>query len=240
MMTLLIADDHAVVRQGLKQILEEQPDMHVAGEAQNGAEVLDLLGKGPWDAVLMDISMPGRNGLEILKDIRRLQPKLPVLILSVHPESQYAVLALRNGAAGYITKESAPQELVNAVRQAVSGRKYVSASLAEQLASEVERPSAKAPHESLSDRELQNTLPYRLGKDPDGNCRRAVAQRENGKHVPCAPPPEDENEKQRRTDPLRDKQQARLRTPRCRTNADTKPGAGPTPRSAPLLADFPL
>jgi len=168
MMTLLIADDHAVVRQGLKQILDEQPDMRVAGEAQNGAEVLDLLGKGHWDAVLMDISMPGRNGLEILKDIRRLQPKLPVLILSVHPESQYAVRALRNGAAGYITKESAPQELVNAVRHAVSGRKYVSASLAEQLASEVERPSGKALHESLSDRELQILCLIASGKTPTG------------------------------------------------------------------------
>ncbi len=166
MITLLIADDHAVVRQGLKQILEDQPDMKVAGEAQNGAEVLDLLRKGPWDVVLMDISMPGRNGLEILKDIRTAMPKLPVLILSMHPESQYAIRALRSGAAGYLTKESAPQELVDAVRHAVSGRKYVSASLAEQLASEVERPSVKAPHERLSDRELQILCLIASGKTP--------------------------------------------------------------------------
>ena len=143
MITVLIADDHAVVRQGLKQILEEQPDIRISGEAQNGGEVLDMLAKEAWDVVVMDISMPGRNGLEILKDIHQTNPKLPVLILSMHPESQYALRALRSGAAGYLTKESAPAELVNAVRHAVSGRKYVSASLAEQLASEMERPRRK-------------------------------------------------------------------------------------------------
>ncbi len=168
MITVLIADDHAVVRQGLKQILEEQPDMRIAGEAQNGGEVLDLLATGSPDVVLMDISMPGRNGLEILKDIRRLRPKLPVLILSMHPESQYALRALKNGAAGYITKDSAPEELVTAVRHAVGGRKYVSASLAEKLAVELERPSAQALHESLSDRELQILCLIASGKTPTG------------------------------------------------------------------------
>jgi two-component system, NarL family, invasion response regulator UvrY len=166
MVRILIADDHAVVRQGLKQILEEQPDMRIEGEAANGGEVLDLVGKGSWDVVLMDISMPGRNGLEILKDIHRANPRLPVLILSMHPESQYAVRALRNGAAGYLTKESAPQELVSAVRHAVSGRKYVSTSLAEQLASELEKPSDKQLHESLSDRELQILCMIASGKTP--------------------------------------------------------------------------
>jgi DNA-binding NarL/FixJ family response regulator len=166
MLRILIADDHAVVRQGLKQILEEQTDMRINGEAANGGEVLDLLAKGSWDVVLMDISMPGRNGLEILKDIHIAMPRLPVLILSMHPESQYALRALRNGAAGYLTKESAPQELVSAVRHVVSGRKYVSTSLAEQLASELEKPSDKPLHEDLSDRELQILCMIASGKTP--------------------------------------------------------------------------
>jgi two-component system, NarL family, invasion response regulator UvrY len=166
MISVLIADDHAVVRQGLKQILEEQPDIRISGEAGNGGELLELLGHEARDIVVMDISMPGRNGLEVLKDIRQAYPKLPVLILSMHPESQYALRALRSGAAGYLTKESAPQELVNAVRHAVSGRKYVSAALAEQLASELDRPAEKALHEYLSDRELQILCMIASGKTP--------------------------------------------------------------------------
>lgn len=166
MIRILIADDHAVVRRGLKQILEDQTDMRVEGEAQNGQQVLDLVRKQAWDVVLTDISMPGRNGLEVLKEIKREHPKLPVLILSMHPEDQYALRALKAGASGYLTKESAPDDLVNAIRQVVSGKKYVTGSLAEMLATEFERPSDKPLHECLSDRELQTLCLIASGHTP--------------------------------------------------------------------------
>ncbi len=156
MINILIADDHAIVRQGLRQIIAEQKDLQVSAEAKTGAEVLDLLRTTRCDIIVMDISMPGRGGLDVLKEIRARYPKLPVLVLSMHPEDQYALRALRAGAAGYITKDSAPEELISAIRKVLTGKKYVSPSLAERLADEV---GAAVPgrllHESLSDRELQ-------------------------------------------------------------------------------------
>jgi DNA-binding NarL/FixJ family response regulator len=155
MINILIADDHAIVRQGLKQIIADQTDMRVGGEADNGLAALELLRKQHWDIAVIDISMPGRGGLDILKEMKSERPKLPVLVLSMHPEDQYALRALRAGAAGYITKESAPEELVTAIRKILSGRKYVSQSLAEKLADEVADNGGKPLHEQLSDRELQ-------------------------------------------------------------------------------------
>lgn len=155
MINILIADDHAIVRRGLKQIIAEQKDMQVGGEADNGVAAIELLRRQNWDIAVIDISMPGRGGLDIVKEIKSQHPKLPVLVLSMHPEDQYALRALRAGAAGYITKESAPEELVIAIRKILSGRKYVSESLAEKLATEIGGDSRKPPHELLSDRELQ-------------------------------------------------------------------------------------
>src|SRR2546428_2518991 len=129
MIKVLIADDHAVVRKGLKQILSEQPDVGAFGEAENADEVFSSVEREHWDIVILDIGMPGRGGLETLKDLKRLCPKLPVLVLSIYPEDQYGIRALRAGAAGYMTKESAPEELVKAIRKALSGGKYVSNSL---------------------------------------------------------------------------------------------------------------
>ncbi|HKZ57082.1 MAG TPA: response regulator transcription factor [Thermodesulfovibrionales bacterium] len=164
MMKILIADDHAVVREGLKQILSESPDMVVAAEASTGPEVLEKIGKDDFDLVVLDIAMPGRGGLDILKEIKNKKPRLPVLILSMYPEEQYAVRVLKAGASGYMTKESAPHELVKAIQQISKGKKYVSPSLAEKLALDLEITTGRPPHESLSDREYQVMCMIASGK----------------------------------------------------------------------------
>jgi len=155
MIRILIADDHAIFREGLKHILSESPDVKVAAEARNGQEVLEKIWSEKYDMVLLDISMPGMSGLEVLKQLKIEKPKLPVLVLSMHPEEQYAVRVLRAGASGYLTKESAPDELITAIRKISQGRKYITSSLAERLAFEMEIDSEKPLHEVLSDREYQ-------------------------------------------------------------------------------------
>ncbi len=155
MIEILIADDHAIFREGLKHILAECPDVKVAAEARNGQEVLEKIWNEKYDMVLLDISMPGISGLEVLKQLKIEKPKLPVLVLSMHPEEQYAVRVLRAGASGYLTKESAPDELITAIRKISQGRKYITSSLAERLAFEMEIDSEKPLHEVLSDREYQ-------------------------------------------------------------------------------------
>jgi DNA-binding NarL/FixJ family response regulator len=164
MIRILVADDHAVVRQGVKQILADVQDMTVKDEAQNGSETLQKVTDQEFDVVLLDISMPGRSGLEVLEDIKARRPKLPVLILSMHPEEQYAVRALKAGASGYLTKASAPQELIGAIRKAAEGGKYVTASLAEKLIDQLEVDTEKQPHELLSNREHQVMLMLAEGK----------------------------------------------------------------------------
>ncbi len=154
MIRAIIADDHAVVRKGLRSILEETADMVVAAEACSGQELLEKARRCPCDVVLLDIAMPGRDGLETLKLLKKEKPGLPVLVLSIYPEEQYAVRALKDGASGYLTKESAPDELITAVRRVSAGRKYVSATLAERLADEL-ADGGRSPHERLSDREYQ-------------------------------------------------------------------------------------
>lgn len=156
MIRVLVADDHAIVRRGLRQILTETPDIVVGGEASSVPEVTRLLHEQRWDVVVLDINMPGGSGLAVLPEIRRDHPRVAVVILTVHSEHQFALRAIKAGAAGFLTKETAPAELVEAVRRVASGRRYVSAELAETLASVVagdddERP----PHERLSDRELE-------------------------------------------------------------------------------------
>ena len=152
---ILIADDHPIVRAGFKQVLSETPDLVVADEAGNGQEVLEHLKKKKYDVVLLDISMPGKNGLEILKELKTDYPKLPVLILSIYPEEQYAIRALKAGAAGYLTKASAPHELISAIRKISVGGRYISSSLAEKLANYLDVDMTKSPNETLSDREHQ-------------------------------------------------------------------------------------
>ncbi len=155
MTRILIADDHAVVREGLRQIIAKQPDMLVTGEATGGQDALNKIREASYDVMLLDISMPGRGGLEILGDIKREHPELRVLVLSIHPENLYAVRALKAGASGYLTKDSAPEQLVDAIRKVSQGGKYISPTLAEKLAFELESDSDRPPHEKLSDREYQ-------------------------------------------------------------------------------------
>ena len=161
---VLIADDHAIVRQGLKQILSETEDLLVTGEADDGAEALNLARQQPWDVFLLDVSMPNRNGIDTLKQLKKEFPRLPVLILSMHPEEQYAVRALKAGASGYLTKQSAPELLVTAIRQVASGKKYLSPAVAQQLAEAISDNSDKSPHERITDREYQVLVMIAAGK----------------------------------------------------------------------------
>lgn len=163
MVRVFIADDHAVVRQGLKQIISEAHDMQVVGEAGSGHETLQLLKRSECNVVLLDISMPDRNGIDTLKQIRKNFPDLAVLMLSMHPEDQYAIRALKAGAAGYLSKHCAPSQLVAAIRQVAKGKKCISPALSEQLLTMVvsgERPV----HETLSDREYQTMILIASGK----------------------------------------------------------------------------
>jgi len=154
MIRILVADDHAIVREGLKQIVSEEGGMTVAGEASDTTELFTLLENGSWDIIVLDINMPGKSGLDALKEIKYKFPALPVLILSMYSEEQYGIRAIRAGAAGFLKKVSAPEELVSAIRKIVSGGKYISEALADKLATHLGRSSKVLSHESLSDREL--------------------------------------------------------------------------------------
>lgn len=164
MIRIIIADDHPVVRAGIKQVLAESRDIQVAAEADSGEAVVEEIQKGDYDVVLLDITMPGAGGLETLKRIKALKPDQPVLMLSIHAEEQFALRTMRAGAAGYLTKGSAPDELVKAIRQAAAGHKYISPDFAERLAGELQQDLRRLPHERLSDRELQVLCMIATGK----------------------------------------------------------------------------
>lgn len=164
MLRVLIADDHAIVRKGLQQIVKEQAPFIEVDEASDGQEVLDKVFASNWDCLVLDISMPGRTGLDILSEVRHSRPSLPVLILSMHPEDQYAIRVLKAGAAGYMTKDTALDELVGAIQRVVEGGKYVSPSLAEKLALGLSGGLEKLPHQTLSDREYTVLLMIGQGK----------------------------------------------------------------------------
>lgn len=153
MIKVVIADDHPVVRQGLKQILADELDITVVGEASHTQELLKQLCKQDCDVVVLDITMPGRDGLDALNELRHRRPKLPVLVLSIHPEDQFGLRVLKAGAAGYMTKETAPDELVKAIRKVFAGGKYLSPTLAEIIAFDLDHDNVKPLHETLSDRE---------------------------------------------------------------------------------------
>jgi len=155
MTRILLVDDHAVVRQGLKQILEGAVAGAELGEAASAEEAVRMAQAQDWDAVILDISLPGKSGLEALKELRRARPRLPVLVLSMYPEEQFGVRALRAGAAGYLAKQSTAVDLVTSVRTVLAGRRYLSPNLAERIAGEIGLAPGRAPHELLSDREFQ-------------------------------------------------------------------------------------
>jgi len=164
MLKILVADDHEVVRKGLMKVLAESLQPIKVEEARNGQEAVSKVWKSEYDLVVLDIKMPGKNGLDALKEIKQHRPKLPVVILSMHPEEQFAIRAIRAGASGYLTKECAGDELVLAIRKALKGEKYISGSLAQILAGEMDGDSEKPPHEILSDREYQVMLMIASGK----------------------------------------------------------------------------
>ena len=164
MIKILIADDHTIVREGLKQIIVNTAGMVVTGEAANGQETLDLIRKNNFDVILLDIAMPEKDGLAILKQLKREKIELPVLVLSMHPEEQYAVRVLKMGASGYLTKSSAADELIKAIKKISTGKKYISDSLAEKLALDLDIDTEKLPHEYLSDREFQVLCMIASGK----------------------------------------------------------------------------
>jgi DNA-binding NarL/FixJ family response regulator len=163
-MRVLIADDHAVFRRGLKETLSEAFPRLTFGEAKTAQEAVDFVSRQDWEIVILDISMPGKSGLDILEDLRRLRPRLPVLLLSMHPEEQFAKRALKAGAAGYLTKESVPEELKTAVRRVLAGSRYVSATLADKLAHDLSKGANTPIHERLSAREFQVLRMIAAGK----------------------------------------------------------------------------
>ncbi len=163
-MKILIADDHVLFRQGLMQILAEEFPRTVFGEASNTRELMDCVQKQTWDVVLLDITMPGRNGLDVLKEMKQTRPRLPVLVLSMHPEDQFALRALQAGAAGYMTKESAAAALVKAIQDVIGGGTYISTAFAPRLARQIGGHTDKPVHETLSDRELEVMLLMARGK----------------------------------------------------------------------------
>ena len=164
MIRVLIADDHAILRRGLREILMRELDGVVCGEAENAQQVLAQVQNQNWDLAIVDITMPGRSGLDVLRDLQRVQPGLPVLVLSMHPEDQYGKRVLKAGASGYMNKESAPEELIKAIRKVLAGGRYVSPVLAEKLAVEWGTNAGRPLHDNLSDREFEVLRMIALGK----------------------------------------------------------------------------
>lgn len=166
MLRILVVDDHALVRRGLRQVINEGWGSAVVGEARNAGEALELVWKREWDVVIADITMPGRSGLDLLRDIKSARPKLPVIILSMHTEDELGVRVIKAGAAGFVSKESAPDELVEAIRKVLSGGRYVGPRLAEKMAQYIGTDLEKPLHESLSDREYEVLCMIGSGKTP--------------------------------------------------------------------------
>lgn len=164
MIKIVIADDHDIVRAGLKQIIADEEDMEVAGEANSGEKLIELIKKNEYDVVLLDLKMSGMNGIEVMKHIKSIKPSVPIIVLSMHAEDQYAVRTIKAGASGYITKETAGDNLISAVRRVASGGKYISPTLAETLAESVAGGGSELPHENLTDREFQVLCMIASGK----------------------------------------------------------------------------
>jgi len=164
MIKILLADDHPIIIKGLKIIIEEEDDMKVTGEARNGNEALDLMRKNDYDIAILDITMPKKTGVEVIEEMKYLKKKIPVLVLSVHPEDQFAMRVLKTGAKGYMTKESAPENIVDAIKKIIIGGKYISPTLAEKILSDINSDSDEAPHETLSNREFQIIVMIASGK----------------------------------------------------------------------------
>jgi DNA-binding NarL/FixJ family response regulator len=204
-----IADDHPVVRQGLRQMLAAESDLSVVGEAKNGQEVVELSRKVPWEVAVLDYNMPGKNGLELIKELRQRYPGRAVLILSMYPEDRYAVRALKAGAAGYLTKESAPEELVSAIRKVAGGGRYVTPTLGEKARARARgQPRQAAARDAFRPR-IPGDVDDRLRKDRAADRRRAFPQPQHRQHSPHPHPPQDEHEVECGADALRDRASSR-------------------------------
>jgi two-component system invasion response regulator UvrY len=164
MINVLLADDHAILREGLKEILLRDLEGAVCGEAENAQQVLAKVQRQDWDLVILDVTMPGRSGLDVLGELKMLRPRLPILVLSMHPEDQYGKRVLKAGAVGYLRKESAPEELIKAIRKVLAGGRYVSSALAEKLAVDLDEDANRPIHETLSAREFEILVMIGLGK----------------------------------------------------------------------------
>lgn len=164
MIEILIADDHPIIREGLKQILKTSPDIVIKGEASNGNEVLKLLKINKYDLILLDLSLPKKNGIEVLKEIRKKLPKLPILILSIHSDEHFIIEALRSGASGYVTKDSIPEELILAIKNVYNGQTYINQKVAEKLINKIKFYKGQLPHNLLSPREYQVMIKIGQGK----------------------------------------------------------------------------
>ena len=164
MINILIVDDHLIVREGIKRIIDDVPDMNIVAEASSGQEAIDLIQENLYDLILLDISMPGQNGLQTLKLIKKHDKNIPVLMLSMHSEEQYAMRTIKAGASGYMTKETASHQLVTAIRKINGGRKFISEEVAELLTTDLYHDEDKEPHENLSDRELEILKLIAIGK----------------------------------------------------------------------------
>src|SRR5213596_4413106 len=210
-MRILIADDHAVVRRGLREILASEHDMDVVGEAKNGDEALELVRKLDWDVAVLDFSMPGRSGVELIKEIKRRHPGRPVLVLSMLPEEAHAAQVFKAGGSGYINKESAGEELTAAIRKVANGGKYVSANFAEKLATDLAPDAEKPLHESLSDREYRVMWLLASGKQINQIAAEMFLSQHH-QYLPGPHPQEAETDGQRRACPLRGQATAHLST----------------------------
>ncbi|HCA43076.1 MAG TPA: DNA-binding response regulator [Bacteroidetes bacterium] len=164
MIKILLVDDHQMIREGVKKILKSEPDIKILGEAKNGVEAIDFVSKNEIDLVVLDITLPGQSGIDIMKSLLKIKSKIKILIFSMHPEDRFAVRALKSGAHGYLTKDSGAEQLVNAIRKIINGNKYISETLAEQLALEIYEEKFKELHEYLSDREFEVFLMISRGK----------------------------------------------------------------------------
>ncbi len=164
MIKILIVDDHAIVREGLNRIIQAEQDMKVAGMAKDGTEVIRFMLETEIDVIVLDISMPGKSGLDLIKDLKQVQPLVKILMLSMYPEERFAMRSIKAGASGYLTKEMAPEEIVDAIRTIYSGRKYITSALADMIADELQNPTEKVPHELLSDREFEVLCMLAVGK----------------------------------------------------------------------------
>lgn len=181
MIKILIVDDHLINREGLKRILADSSEIVIAGEASSGHEAVNKVWENAYDLILLHIFMPGRGGLDILKQLKSIKPKLPVLILSAFPEAQYGVRVLKAGASGCLTKKNTPEELIKAIKEVSRGKKYINPSIAEKLAFNLDIFAEKPPHEMLPDREYEVMCLIASGKNDKRNCKRTIPECKNHK-----------------------------------------------------------